>query len=131
MDRARPKAACLWIGLLLLACSGTAAAEGPGGAASATGHATADSLQPSDTTAWSRRGGGAAKIEYTLPKSGHVHVRVFDAAGHEIAHPVNEWQTAGSHVAMFAFGPSTKKQVFRYRVECGTRKRSGKIEIEP
>ena len=118
--------------LLLLACSARPAlAEGPAGAPTLTGHATADSLQPSDTTGWSRRGGGVAKIEYTLPKSGHVHVRVFDAAGHEIAHPVNEWQPAGAHYTMFAFGPSTKKQVFRYRVECGTRKRSGKIEVEP
>ena len=131
MDRALPGAAWLSIGLLLACSESPTFAGGAVGDSVTTGHATADSLQPSDTTAWSRRGGGVAKIEYTLPKSGHVHVRVFDAAGREIAHPVDEWQTAGSHMTMFAFGPSTKKQVFRYRVECGTRKRSGKVEVEP
>ena len=128
MDRAR---AYLGIALLFACSAWPAFAERTVVDSVVTTHATADSLQPSDTTGWSRRGGGVAKIEYTLPKSGHVHVRVFDGAGHEIAHPVNEWQPAGAHYAMFAFGPSTKKQVFRYRVECGTRKRSGKVEIEP
>ena len=88
-------------------------------------------LQPRDTVAWSRVGGGVASIEYTLPKSGHVRVRVFDTAGREVARPVDEWQPAGPHTTMFAFGASTKEQVFRYRVECGGRTRSGKIAVAP
>ena len=87
--------------------------------------------QAHDTTAWSRLGGGVAKIEYTLPKAGRVRVRVFDADGREFARPVDEWQAAGTHHTTFAFGPSTKTQVFRYRVECGRRRREGKISIEP
>ena len=88
-------------------------------------------LQPRDTAAWSRVGGGAATIQYTLPKSGHVRVRVFDTAGHEIARPVDEWQPAGAHSTMFAFGASAKQQVFLYRVECDGRTRSGRIEVAP
>jgi hypothetical protein len=72
-----------------------------------------------------------ASIEYTLPKAGHVRVRVFDTAGREVARPVDEWQPAGPHTTMFAFGASTKEQVFRYRVECGGRTRSGKIAVAP
>jgi Tol biopolymer transport system component len=87
-------------------------------------------LQPSDTAPWSRVGGGAASIEYTLPKAGHVRVRVYDAAGHEVARPVDEWQSAGRHQTTFAFG-AAPNQVFRYRVECDGRKTSGKIETGP
>jgi Tol biopolymer transport system component len=85
---------------------------------------------PGDTAAWSRLSGGVASIEYNLPRAGHVHVRVYDAAGHEVAHPVNEWQSAGRHITMFAFGPAPN-QVFRYRVKCGDRVTSGTIETGP
>jgi hypothetical protein len=36
-------------------------------------------------------------------------------------------------MTLFAFGLSAKKQVFRYRVECSGRKRSGSgtITVEP
>jgi Tol biopolymer transport system component len=101
--------------------SGTAPAIAPG----------AGDLQPLDTAAWSRRGGGVANIEYTLPKAGHVRVRVFDVTGREVARPVNEWQSAGPHRTMFAFGTGSKEQIFLYRVECDGRTRSGKISIAP
>ena len=87
-------------------------------------------LNPGDSAAWSRIGGGVASIEYNLPRAGHVHVRVYDAAGREVAHPVNEWQPAGHHVTMFAFGPAPN-QVFRYHVQCGDRISSGKIATGP
>jgi hypothetical protein len=32
---------------------------------------------------------------------------------------------------MFPFGASAKEQVFLYRVECGGRSRSGRIEVAP
>ena len=87
-------------------------------------------LQPSDTAPWSRVAGGVASIVYTLPKAGHVRVRVFDAAGHEVARPVDEWQVAGSHQTTFAFGAGPN-QVFLYRVECGGRSTTGKISTGP
>jgi hypothetical protein len=119
----------LGIGLVVLACS---AWRLPAPHADSTRTpASPSSIVKNDTAAWAREGGGVARIEYTLPKAGHVHVRVFDAAGREFAHPVDEWQTAGTHHTAFAFGPSTAKQVFSYRVECGRRKRSGKITVEP
>ena len=126
MDRALP---LLGAGLLLLAC--TAWRMPTPQVDSLRTPASPSSLVKYDTTAWAREGGGVAKIEYTLPRSGHVHVRVFDASGHEFAHPVDEWQPAGTHHTAFAFGPGTTKQVFRYRVECGKRTRSGKITVEP
>lgn len=89
-----------------------------------------EDLAPNDRASWSRRGGGVAKIEYTLPKAGFVRVRVFDVAGREVARPVQEWQPAGAHMTTFAFGPGGE-QVFLYRVECGTRRTSGKIRITP
>jgi TolB protein len=102
-----------------------------GGAGDATdGASLSPALSPSDSAAWSRMGGGVASIEYNLPKAGHVHVRVYDAAGREVAHPVNEWQASGHHVAMFAFG-AAPNQVFRYRVECDGRRTSGKISTGP
>src|SRR5262249_12315589 len=72
-----------------------------------SGHAAPDpsNLPPRDTTTWSHWGGGAATIEYDLPKAGHVRVRVYDAAGKEVARPVDEWQSAGRHTTTFAFGP--------------------------
>ena len=87
-------------------------------------------LPPRDTASWSREGGGVASIEYDLPKAGHVRVRVYDVTGHEVARPVDEWQPAGRHQTMFAFGPGSN-QVFTYRVECGGRSTRGKIETGP
>jgi Tol biopolymer transport system component len=84
-----------------------------------------------DTTARIRPDGGVATIEYTLPRSGHVRVRVFDVAGREVARPVDEWQHAGSHITMFPFGASTKEQVFHYKVECGGRTKTGQISVAP
>jgi hypothetical protein len=88
------------------------------------------SSNPGDSAAWSRTGGGVACIEYNLPKAGHVHVWVYDAAGHKVAHPVDQWQPAGRHITMFAFGPASN-QVFRYRVQCGGRRSTGKIATGP
>jgi len=87
-------------------------------------------LQPSDTAPWSRVAGGVASIEYNLPKAGHVRVRVYDATGHEVARPVDEWQPAGRHQTTFAFGAGANQE-FTYRVECGGRKTSGKISTGP
>ena len=86
--------------------------------------------QSPDSTAWSHAGGGVAKIEYNLPKAGRTRVLVFDAAGREVARPVDEWQSAGVHHTMFAFGPRPN-QVFVYRVECGKRRTTGKISTGP
>jgi len=87
-------------------------------------------LQERDNAAWAKAGGGAATIEYNLPKAGHVRVRVFDEAGREVARPVDEWQPAGRHSTLFAFGAGPN-QVFRYRVDCDGRSTSGKIETGP
>lgn len=125
MDNPLPTNARAWIALLSLACWVM-----PHSDSGVVTPVTAG-RQPHDTSAWSRMGGGVAKIEYTLPKAGRVRVRVFDADGHEFARPVDEWQTAGTHHTTFAFGPSNKTQVFRYRVECGRRRREGKISVEP
>src|SRR5213075_924321 len=91
-----------------------------GNAAAAGADSASRPPQPGDTAAWSRHGGGVANIEYDLPKAGHVRVLVYDAAGHEVARPVDEWQPAGRHQTMFAFGLGPN-QVFHYRVECGGR----------
>ena len=115
----------LWIALLTLACWAMPRAD------SGVVTPVTAGLLPNDTTTWNRKGGGVAKIEYTLPKAGRVRVRVFDDAGREFVRPVDEWQAAGVHHTTFAFGPSTKTQVFRYRVECGRRRSNGKITVEP
>jgi len=88
-------------------------------------------LETGDTAAPVHPDGGVATIEYTLPKSGHVRVTVFDVSGREVARPVDEWQPAGSHITMFPFAVSTKEQVFRYRVDCDGRTRSGKVTVAP
>ncbi len=102
-----------------------APSAGDAGSAEATAPGTLD-LQPRDTAAWSRVGGGVANIEYDLPRAGRVRVRVFDVAGREVARPVDEWQPAGRHTTLFAFGAGPR-QVYLYRVECGGRTTSGKI----
>jgi Tol biopolymer transport system component len=102
--------------------------RGIGNATAGASHSPAPN--PGDSAAWSSVSGGVANIEYTLPKAGHVQVRVYDAAGHEVAHPVDEWQPAGRHFTMFAFGPAPN-QVFHYRVKCGDRVSSGTIETGP
>jgi len=83
-----------------------------------------------DSAGWNPAAGGVASIEYNLPKAGHTRVRVFDAAGHEVARPVDEWQPAGRHQTTFAFGPAPN-QVFRYRVECDGRRTTGEISTGP
>jgi len=114
------------LAVCLLAALTLAAGTGPATPVAAP----APAPNPADSAAWSRVGGGVANIAYTLPKAGHVHVRVYDAAGHEVAHPVNEWQSAGRHMTTFAFGPAPN-QVFHYRVKCGRRISTGKITTGP
>jgi hypothetical protein len=112
------------LGVCLLAAMSLAAGTGP------EAHVASPAPNPADSAAWSRVGGGVASIAYNLPKAGHVHVRVYDAAGHEVAHPVNEWQSAGRHMTTFAFGPAPN-QVFHYRVKCGRRISTGKVVTGP
>jgi hypothetical protein len=121
----------LGIASLALGCLGAAADAATTYTVPVPRSLGADSTR--DTTAWNRLGGGVATIHYTLPVSGHARVRVFDVSGREVARPVDEWQAAGAHVTVFPFGLSAKQQVFRYRVDCGGRKRSrnGRITIDP
>ncbi len=123
-----------WLGLLLvMGIAGPVAGGPPTRVTPAKSAATATTVNDtSNHTSWSRRGGGVATIAYTLPRAGRVSVRVFDIAGREVARPVrSEWQPAGAHTTMFAFGPSEKEQVFRYLVQCDGRKRSGRIVVAP
>jgi hypothetical protein len=45
--------------------------------------------------------GPQASIEYTLPVSGQVHLRIFDVAGRQVATVVDDVQAAGRHGVRF------------------------------
>ena len=41
-------------------------------------------------------------ITYSLPQSGHVSLKVYDVLGRVVKTLVDEWETAGSHKAIFS-----------------------------
>jgi len=55
-------------------------------------------------------------LKYRLPQAGSVRLSVHDAAGREVARPVNEWQNAGDHVAHFDAN-GLPNGVYWYRLE--------------
>lgn len=63
---------------------------------------------------------------YTLPRQGHVLVRIFDVAGHQIGTAVNAWQSAGMHSLPLGTG-SKASQVFVYRLEYEGKTSTGKV----
>lgn len=60
-------------------------------------------------------------IRYTIPSQGHVHLRVFDLIGREVASLVDEEQSAGSYGlnwhATDGFGRPLASGVYFYRLE--------------
>lgn len=57
-------------------------------------------------------------ISYTLPKAGHILLKVYDTAGREVAQLVNQEVSAGSHTVKFD-GKNLASGVYYYRIICG------------
>jgi hypothetical protein len=58
-------------------------------------------------------------IDYQLPKSDFVTLKVFDVVGHEVETLVNERQSAGNHSVQFNASKLTSG-VYFYKIEAGT-----------
>ena len=63
---------------------------------------------------------------YTLPRPGHVLLRIFDVAGRQVGTAVNAWQSAGMHSVPLATGGKAS-QVFVYRLEWEGKTSTGKV----
>ncbi|MCD4828427.1 MAG: PKD domain-containing protein [Candidatus Cloacimonetes bacterium] len=62
-----------------------------------------------------------AVIEYSIPRGGHVRLRVYDVRGRRVDTLVNGWQDAGAHVAAWnpelSLGRRLPAGVYIYRLE--------------
>lgn len=58
----------------------------------------------------------STEISYSLPNSGHVSLKVFDALGVEVAILINEEQPAGSHKIVFGAGNNLASGIYVYRL---------------
>ena len=58
------------------------------------------------------------KINYSLPQTSFIKIKVFDLLGREISTLVQEQKSAGSHVVIFD-GSSLGSGVYIYRMEAG------------
>ncbi|MBL8017605.1 MAG: T9SS type A sorting domain-containing protein, partial [Ignavibacteria bacterium] len=59
-----------------------------------------------------------SKIDYLLPKSGNVSIRLYDITGKEAAILVNEYKEAGYHTAVFD-GANLASGVYYYSITAG------------
>lgn len=57
-------------------------------------------------------------INFALPKSGMVSLKVYDALGHEISTVLNEYKNAGNYNVIFS-GYELSSGVFYYKLEAG------------
>jgi hypothetical protein len=61
----------------------------------------------------------ATKIEFTLPKTSPVQLRVYNMLGQEVATLVNETVSAGSHIVSFD-GAHLASGIYIYRIVAGS-----------
>lgn len=61
----------------------------------------------------------ATTIEYSLPKSGQVILKVLDVSGREITTLVNEYKSAGNHTVNYTTASSLSSGVYFYQVSAG------------
>jgi hypothetical protein len=69
---------------------------------------------------------GFTEISYSIPKSGHVRLAVFDMLGREVITIVNELQTAGTHSVRFDASQLTSG-IYIYRMSTDGRVLSRKL----
>lgn len=60
----------------------------------------------------------STKIDFSIPKSGLVTIKVFDIIGKEVATLINEYRNAGNHEITFN-GSSLSSGIYFYRIETG------------
>jgi hypothetical protein len=82
-------------------------------------------LRPLEARVWPNPGARKASIDYTLPGSGRVRLRIFDLAGREVATLVQSLQTMGRHRADFSGRPG----LYLYRLDWENSSRSGKFTV--
>ena len=57
-------------------------------------------------------------IQFTIPNSGHVNLKVYDVLGREVKNLVNEFKQAGSYIVSFD-GSELSSGIYFYRLEAG------------
>jgi hypothetical protein len=67
------------------------------------------------------------KIEYDLPKSGFVVIKIFNAAGNEMMSLVNKYEHSGYH---FVSVNDLPEGIYSYRILSGDFNRTGNLLIE-
>lgn len=67
-------------------------------------------------------------IKFTLPKSSHVRLSVFDMSGREVAVLVNKHKQAGEHLVSFSSG-NLANGIYFYRLRSGDLVRIGKMVV--
>ncbi len=102
--------------------SGAAAIGDPVAGSGETGAA----ISANPVRVWTTPSGRGTAVNYALPRSGHVRLRLFDVRGREIACLVNGPQAAGAHAVSFS-GRRVGSQVYVYRLEWDGGTSSGKL----
>ena len=75
---------------------------------------------------WATPGRDQSVVNYTLPKSGHIRLRIFDVRGRAVACLADGWQSEGTHAAAL---PRDRQgsQIYLYRLEWVGGTSSGKV----
>ena len=76
---------------------------------------------------WSVAGQAHATLAYTLPRPGHVRLRVFDVTGRYVESLVDGWRQAGKYSA--SLSRTTRSQVVLYRLEWEGKSTTGKVVV--
>ncbi len=70
-------------------------------------------------------------ISYSIPKSEHVTLKVFDLLGQEVATLVDEYKSAGTYNVVFSVktrhGASLQSGIYFYRLQCGSYNETKKL----
>ncbi len=70
----------------------------------------------------------STKIDFSIPKSGHVTIKVFDIIGKEVATLINEYRNAGNHEITFN-GSNLSSGMYFYRIEAGNFVQTKKMSL--
>jgi hypothetical protein len=69
------------------------------------------------------------KIEYDLPKSGFVVIKIYNAAGNEMMSLVNKYEHSGYHFVSASVN-DLPEGIYSYRIMAGDFNRTGDLLIE-
>ncbi|GAA3975978.1 T9SS type A sorting domain-containing protein [Hymenobacter antarcticus] len=90
----------------------------------------ASSLQAIQTEAYPNPTSQDATINFSVPKTGHVLVSVYDAMGRPVATLFDGEATAGEQRSVVLKGASLASGIYTYRVVAGGKTRTNRVSLE-